>query len=56
MDEVSNLKHKCIVQLLYGCGLRLNELLHLKLSDIDSKNKMILIRNINGGCDRVVML
>lgn len=56
LDKVSNLKHKCIVQLLYGCGLRLNELLHLKMSDIDSKNKMILIRNFNGGCDRMVML
>lgn len=56
MDIVSNLKHKCIIQLLYGCGLRLNELLHLRLSDIDSKNKTILIRNNNGGSDRVVML
>ncbi len=56
MDNVTNLKHKCIVQLLYGCGLRLNELLHLKLVDIDSKNKIILIRNAKGGKDRVVML
>lgn len=56
MDKVTNLKHKCIVQLLYGCGLRLNELLHLKLTDIDSRNKIILIRNAKGGKDRVVML
>ena len=56
MDNVTNLKHKCIVQLLYGCGLRLNELLHLKLTDIDSKNRIILIRNAKGGKDRVVML
>lgn len=56
MVKVTNLKHKCIVQLLYGCGLRLNELLHLKLTDIDSRNKIILIRNAKGGKDRVVML
>ncbi|OJV38664.1 MAG: hypothetical protein BGO33_09075 [Bacteroidia bacterium 43-41] len=56
MGNVTNLKHKCIVQLLYGCGLRLNELIHLKLTDIDSKNKIILIRNAKGGKDRVVML
>jgi len=56
IDSVSNLKHKCIVKLLYGCGMRLNELLHLKLNDIDSKNKIILIRNGKGGKDRVVML
>ena len=56
MDSVTNLKHKCIVQLLYGCGLRLNELLHLKLNDIDVKNKVIVIRNTNGGKNRKVML
>lgn len=56
MNGVTNLKHKCIVQLLYGCGLRLNELLQLKLHDVDSKNKIILIRNAKGGKDRVVML
>lgn len=56
MDNVTNLKHKCVLQLLYGCGLRLNELLHLKLTDVDSKNKIILIRKAKGGKDRVVML
>lgn len=56
IDGVTNLKHKCIVQLLYGCGLRLNELLHLKMNDIDPKNKIISVRNANGGKDRVVML
>ncbi len=56
MDNVTNLKHRCIVQLLYGCGLRLNELLQLKLHDVDSKNKIILIRNAKGRKDRVVML
>lgn len=56
MNNVTNLKHKCIVQLLYGCGLRLNELLHLKKYDVDSKHKIILIRNANGGEDRTVML
>lgn len=56
MDNVTNLKHKCIVQLLYGCGLRLNELINLKLTDIDSKNKIVLIRKAKGGKDRVVML
>ena len=56
MDSVINLKHKCIVQLLYGCGLRLNELLHLKLTDIDYRNNVIVIRNTNWGKNRKVML
>src|SRR5690554_2963839 len=32
-----NRKHACIIKMIYGCGLRLTELLHLKLSDIDSE-------------------
>lgn len=56
MDGITNLKHKCIVQLLYGCGLRLNELLHLKPSDIKTKKKIVTVRNTNGGKDREVML
>lgn len=51
-----NRKHSCIVKLLYGCGLRLSELLQLKLSDIDSQNQVILIRNAKGNKDRIVML
>lgn len=35
MNSVNNLKHKCIVKLLYGCGLRLNELLHLKINKLN---------------------
>lgn len=53
---VTNLKHRCILKLLYGCGLRLNELLNLKITDIDSSNMIIHIRNAKGNKDRVVML
>ncbi len=53
---VMNLKHRCIIQLLYGSGLRLSELLYLKLTDIDSKSMIIHIRKSKGNKDRVVML
>ena len=36
IEHTNNLKHRCIVQLLYGSGLRRSELLNLKLNDIDS--------------------
>jgi site-specific recombinase XerD len=55
-QSITNPKHICIVKLLYGCGLRLNELLHLKISDIDSENLLIHIRHSKGNKDRVVML
>ncbi|MDD2590356.1 MAG: tyrosine-type recombinase/integrase, partial [Fermentimonas sp.] len=56
VSSASNLKHACIIKLLYGCGLRLNELLHLKLSDIDSERMLVNIRNSKGNKERVVML
>lgn len=56
INNTNNLKHKCIVSLLYGAGLRRSELLNLKLSDIDSKRMVIEIRNGKGGKDRLTML
>ncbi|MGM0531528.1 MAG: tyrosine-type recombinase/integrase, partial [Bacteroidota bacterium] len=32
-----NTKHKCILALIYSCGLRRGELINLKLEDVDSK-------------------
>lgn len=56
IDLTTNLKHKCIVKLLYGCGLRLSELLNLKITDVDSGNMVVHVRNSKGNKDRVVML
>ncbi len=56
MASTPNRKHACIIKMLYGCGLRLNELLHLKLSDINSERMLVHVRNSKGNKDRVVML
>ncbi|MGI6319987.1 MAG: site-specific tyrosine recombinase/integron integrase [Bacteroidales bacterium] len=56
IDVVENRKHLCIIKMLYGAGLRLGELLNLKLSDINSENMLIYIRKAKGNKDRVVML
>jgi integrase len=37
-------------------GLRVSEIINLKVSDIDSKRMIIHIRNAKGGKDRVVPL
>ncbi len=55
-DAVQNIKHRCVIKLLYGCGLRLSELLNLKISDIDSDSMIVYIRNAKGNKDRIVML
>ena len=56
IDCASNSKHKCIISLLYSAGLRRNELLELKLTDIDSKRMLILVRQGKGKKDRQTLL
>lgn len=53
---ITNLKHRTIISTIYSCGLRISELLHLKLNDIDSKTMRIKIINAKGQKDRFVML
>ena len=45
-----------ICQILYGCGLRLNEALNLRVKDIDFGNNYIQIFNAKGNKSRMVML
>ena len=42
--------------LIYSCGLRRSELLHLKPTDIDSKRNIIIIRQSKGRKDRIAPL
>ena len=45
-----------ILQLLYGAGLRIMELMRLRVSDIDFESKLIFIRDAKGDKDRVTVL
>lgn len=51
-----NLKHKSILILLYSSGLRLGELLNLRIADIDSQRMRIHIHSGKGKKDRYVIL
>ncbi|WP_264564816.1 tyrosine-type recombinase/integrase [Flavobacterium sp. N3904] len=51
-----NLKHKTMLSLIYACGLRRSELLHLKPTDIDSKRGIVIIRQSKGKKDRIAPL
>jgi site-specific recombinase XerD len=53
---LSNQKHKAILQTIYSGGLRMSEVLSLKLYDIDSDRMIIKIRQSKGAKDREVML
>jgi site-specific recombinase XerD len=56
INATQNIKHKCIVSLLYSAGLRVHELVNLKIEDIDSKRKVINIKNSKGNKDRISLL
>ena len=51
-----NLKHKTILCLAYSGGLRISEIVNLKIRDIDSKRMVITLRQAKGKKDRQVML
>ena len=49
-------KHRLMVEILYGCGLRLNELLSLRVKDLDFELSTITVRSGKGDKDRVTLL
>ena len=51
-----NLKHRCMISLLYSAGLRRGELLKLKITDIDSKRRLIKVVQGKGNKDRFTLL
>lgn len=56
LNQLTNKKHFCIIALLYSCGLRIGELLNLKIQDIDSKRMLIQIKCSKGNKDRLIPL
>jgi len=51
-----NLKHRAMLTLIYSAGLRISELINLKIKDIDSENMRIWVRNGKGKKDRITLL
>ena len=54
--SLANLKHRCMLALMYSGGLRSGELINLKVTDIDHDRKQIRIRQGKGKKDRVTVL
>lgn len=56
LNHTKNLKHKAMLSLLYGSGLRIGELLDLKLTDINSERMTVSVRQAKGKQDRLTIL
>lgn len=54
--QIENLKHQMMLKLCYGMGLRVSEIVALKINDIDSDRMMVRIENAKGKKDRYVPL
>jgi site-specific recombinase XerD len=55
-NALSNRKHKALLFTIYSAGLRVSEVVNLKISDIDSKRMQIFVRRAKGKKDRYVNL
>lgn len=53
---VENMKHKTLLLLAYSAGMRVSEVIQLKITDIDSDRMQITINEAKGKKDRVVTL
>jgi site-specific recombinase XerD len=56
IDGTIHPKHRAILMTTYGAGLRLNEVCHLKLTDIDSARMTIRVEQGKGAKDRYTLL
>jgi site-specific recombinase XerD len=55
-ENEKNLKYKLMFQMMYGSGLRLNEVTNLKVKDIELEEGTLTVRQGKGKKDRVTIL
>lgn len=56
LKKIENIKHRAILTLTYSVGLRVSEVVNLKIEDVESKRMLIHIKNAKGRKDRIVPL
>ncbi|MBN1494647.1 tyrosine-type recombinase/integrase [Candidatus Peregrinibacteria bacterium] len=56
LSVITNYKHKLLIALTYGAGLRLSEVIGLKKINLDFSNNSIEIKNSKGGKSRITIM
>ncbi len=56
LGEINNTKHQAIISMIYSSGLRISELINLRISDIDSSRMQIRVVQSKGKKDRMTLL
>lgn len=56
LDAVDNLKHRLLIALAYGAGLRVSEVVRLKVEDVDIERMVLIVRQGKGKKDRLTVL
>ncbi len=56
IEKTKNLKHRCMLEILYGSGLRVRELVRLRMRDFDFDRGQIMVKQSKGAKDRYTML
>ncbi|KKP68946.1 MAG: phage integrase family protein [Candidatus Moranbacteria bacterium GW2011_GWE1_35_17] len=55
ISKIDNQKHKMIVALAYGCGLRVSEVVNLKIKDVCIDELVLHIKGAKGNKDRITI-
>ncbi len=56
IEVTNNQKHKLILSIAYGAGLRVSEVVNLKVKDMDIYNLTLHIKNAKGKKDRITII
>ncbi|MCK5267358.1 MAG: tyrosine-type recombinase/integrase [Spirochaetes bacterium] len=56
LASISNPRHTLMISMLYGSGLRVSEIVELRVSDVDLKNYLLNVKNSKGDKDRISTL
>jgi integrase/recombinase XerD len=55
IKQIDNIKHRVIISLLYSAGLRVSEVVNIKVSDISLEDLILTIRQGKGKKDRITI-